>query len=78
MGDMSKLIAFRALIQSTKLESKPLSQQKFVKKTKGVPFLVILVVEPYRKSLILSKRALNGKFTSLWPNLRVVELWIAK
>ena len=35
-------------------------------------------MDPCQKALILSEKALIGKFTGLWPSPKAVELWIAE
>ena len=78
MGSHAQLAAFKALVQAVAPHAASHTSSKFVKKMDEIPSLELSPTDPCQKALILSKQALIGKFTGLWPNPKAVELWIAE
>ena len=74
----AQLLAFKALVHAAAPQATSLPPSKFVKKIEEIPSLELSPSDPCQKAIILSKRALIGKFTGLWPSPKAVELWIAE
>lgn len=78
MEDQAQLLAFKALVQADTPKGTSQPPTKFVKRMEEIPSLELSPAEPCWKALILSERALIGKFIGLWPSPKAVELWIAE
>lgn len=70
---------FKALLQSQNLNSKgPPQPRKLIKKLDDIPLMIIDSSDPRRTAILLSKKALIGKFTGLWPTPKAIDLWVAQ
>ena len=78
MGSHAQLAAFKALVQAATPQAASHYSSKFMKNMDGIPSLELSPTDPCHKALILSEKALIGKFTGLWPSPMVVEIWIAE
>lgn len=71
------LLAFKALVQAVAPQATS-PPSKFVRKLDEIPSLELSPADPCRKVLLLSEKALIGKFTGMWPSPKVVEHWISE
>ena len=75
---MDPVEAFKVLARAAGPRAKAAPPAKFVKKMDEIPSVELSPSDPCRMALMLSEKALIGKFTGLWPNPKAVDQWIAE
>ena len=75
---MDTMEAFRTLVRAAGPRAKAAPPAKFVKKMDEIPSVELSPSDPCRMALLLSDKALIGKFTRLWPSPKAVGQWISE